>query len=190
MTEKEKMLSGEPYRDDEELKNGLDRAKDLCLEFNNTKLSYKEKCGELIRKIVGKVGEKVWVTAPFWCDYGSNIELGDYFYSNHNLVILDCGKATFGKNCFVGPNCGFYAVGHSIDSEERNQGVQYAYPITVGDNVWFGGGVNVLSGVTIGSNVVIGAGSLVNKDIPSNVVAAGNPCRVIRPITDDDRMFK
>lgn len=115
------------------------------------------------------------------------IELGENFFSNHNLVILDCGKVTFGDNVFVAPDCGFYTAGHPIDYERRNQGLEYAYPITVGDNVWIGAGVQVMPGVNIGSNVVIGGGSVVVKDIPSNSVAVGNPCKVIRPITEDDK---
>lgn len=192
MTEKEKMLAGEIYQSffDEELFAGLCKAKDLCLEYNNTKFSQTKVRDILIRQILGKAGKETCVTAPFWCDYGFNIEVGDNFYSNHNLTILDCGKVKFGNHVFVGPNCGFYTAGHPIDSEERNKGLEYAYPITVGDNVWFGGGVSVMPGVTIGSNVVIGGGSLVNKDIPSNVVAAGNPCKVIRPITEADKMIK
>ena len=106
---------------------------------------------------------------------------------NHNLVILDGAKVIFGDNVFVGPNCGFYTAGHPIDYERRNKGLEYAYPITVGSNVWFGGGVQVMPGVTIGDNVVIGAGSVVVKDIPSNCVAVGNPCKVIREITDEDK---
>lgn len=116
-----------------------------------------------------------------------NIELGENFYANYNLVILDGAKVTFGDNVFVAPNCGFYTAGHPLDYERRNAGLGYAYPITVGDNVWIGGGVQVMPGVTIGSNVVIGGGSVVTKDIPDNCVAVGNPCKVIRPITEADK---
>ncbi|MBR5969982.1 MAG: sugar O-acetyltransferase [Lachnospiraceae bacterium] len=113
--------------------------------------------------------------------------LDENFYSNHGLVILDAGSVTFGHDVFIGPLCGFHTSGHPVDFERRNQGLEYAYPIVVGDNVWFGAGVQVMPGVTIGSNVVIGSGSIVTKDIPSNSVAVGNPCKVIRRITDDDR---
>ena len=142
-----------------------------------------------MRRLLGKTaGDSFTIVAPFWCDYGYNIEIGENFFANHNTVILDGAKVTFGNNVFVAPNCGFHTAGHPIDAERRNQGLEYAYPITVGDNVWIGAGVQVMPGVTIGSNVVIGGGSVVVKDIPSNVVAVGNPCRVVRPITDDERL--
>ena len=159
----------------------------MCFKMNSTFPSQKEKIMEIAREILGKTGEKFEIITPFWCDYGCNIELGRNFYANHNLVILDCAKVRFGDNVFIAPNCGFYTAGHPIDAERRNKGLEYAYPITVGDNVWIGGGVQVMPGVTIGSNVVIGAGSVVVKNIPDNCVAVGNPCRVIRPITDADR---
>ena len=124
--------------------------------------------------------------APFWCDYGYRISVGNGFFANHNMVILDAGGVTFGDDVFIGPNCGFYTSGHPVDYERRDQGLEYAYPITVGDHVWIGGGVQVMPGVTIGSNVVIGSGSVVTRDIPDDVVAAGNPCRVIRPISERD----
>ena len=122
------------------------------------------------------------ITAPFYCDYGFNVSIGKNFYTNHNVTILDCAKVTFGDNVFIAPNCVFSTAGHAIDSEQR-----IALPITVGDNVWIGTNVSVLPGVTIGSNTIIGAGSVVNKDIPDGVIAAGNPCKVIRKITDADK---
>ncbi|MBQ0059589.1 MAG: sugar O-acetyltransferase [Lachnospiraceae bacterium] len=127
------------------------------------------------------------ITAPFYCDYGCNISVGDNFYTNHNVTILDGAPVTFGDNVFIAPNCVFSTAGHPIDAEQRNQGLEIALPITVGNNVWIGTQVSVLPGVTIGDNTVIGAGSVVNKDIPSGVVAAGNPCRVIREITEADK---
>ena len=141
----------------------------------------------MIRRLLGKIKGKFTILAPFWCDYGYNIEIGENFFANHNCVILDSAKVTFGDNVFIAPDCGFYAAGHPLDVEQRNQGLEYAYPIKVGNNVWIGGGVKVMPGVTIGNNVVIGSGSVVTKDIPDNVLAAGNPCRVIRPITEEDR---
>lgn len=136
--------------------------------------------------ILGKTGKQFTINAPFWCDFGYNIEVGENFYANHGCVILDGAKVTFGDNVFVAPNCGFHTAGHPLDVEQRNQGLEYAYPITIGDNVWIGAGVTVLPGVTIGNNVVIGAGSVVNRDIPNGVVAAGNPCKIIRKITEND----
>lgn len=189
MTEKEKMKAQMLYdaNNDTELIEDRNLCKDLCFTYNNFHPSQIEQQQELIRRLIGKTKEAFHVTAPFWCDYGYNIEFGENFYSNHNLVILDCGKVTFGDNVFIAPDCGFYTAGHPIDFERRNKGLEYAYPITVGSNVWIGGGVRVMPGVTIGSNVVIGSGSVVVKDIPDNVVAAGNPCHVLRPITDKDK---
>lgn len=189
MTEKEKMLKNLMYdaNYDIELLNDRNKAKDLCFEFNNTKPSQTEQQVIILKKLLETTQGAFTITAPFWCDYGYNIRLGKNFYSNHNLVILDCAKVIFGDNVFVGPKCGFYTAGHPIDYERRNKGLEYAYPITVGSNVWFGGGVQVMPGVTIGDNVVIGAGSVVVKDIPSNCVAVGNPCKVIREITDEDK---
>ena len=164
-----------------------DKAKDLCHQYNQLRPSDRLGQQEVLKKLLGKTGENFILTAPFWCDYGYNIELGENFYANHNLVILDGAKVTFGDNVFIGPDCGFHTAGHPIDFERRNRGLEYAYSITVGDNVWIGAGVQVMPGVTIGSNVVIGGGSVVVKDIPGNCVAVGNPCRVLRPITEADR---
>jgi maltose O-acetyltransferase len=184
MTEKEKCEKGLLYdaNYDQELINERMAVKDLCLEYNQLKNSDAEGRGALIRKILGKTKENICIEPSFWCDYGYNIEVGDNFYSNHNLVILDCAKVTFGNYVFIGPNCSFYTASHPLDVKQRNQGLESAHPITVGDNVWFGGNVVVLPGVTIGNNSVIGAGSVVTKDIPDNVVAVGNPCRIIKNI--------
>jgi len=189
MTEKEKMFMQMLHdaNNDKELIKERVRAKDMCYEYNNLKPSDVKNQEKLLRKLLGKTKDKFCIIAPFWCDYGYNIEIGENFFANHNCIILDGGKITFGDNVFIAPDCGFYTASHPIDYERRNQGLEYAYPITVGDNVWIGGGVKVMPGVTIGDNVVIGAGSVVTKDIPENVVAAGNPCRVIRQITDEDK---
>lgn len=184
MNEKEKMLAGELYdaNYNEELIKERYIAKDKCFEYNNIKPSDLEKRKSLMKQILGNTKENFLIEQPFNCDYGYNIEIGENFYSNHNLVILDGNKVEFGDNVFIAPNCGFYTAGHPVDYKTRNQGLEYAKPIKVGSNVWIGGNVCVLPGVTIGDNVVIGAGSVVNKDIPSNVVACGNPCRVIKNI--------
>ncbi len=176
MNEKEKMLSGELYNPNlDGLLEDRIRAKELCRKYNA------ELDKKYLKELFAKT-EDFQIEPNFFCDYGYNIELGKNFYSNHNLVILDCAKVTFGENVFIGPNCGFYTAEHPLDAETRNAGLEYAKPIKVGNNVWFGGNVTVVSGVTIGDNVVIGAGSVVVKDIPSNVVAVGNPCRVIKQL--------
>ena len=189
MTEKEKMRAQMLYdaNYDQALLEERDKAKDLCHQYNQLRPSDRASQREVLKKLLGKTGENFILTAPFWCDYGYNITLGENFYANHNLVILDGAKVTFGDNVFIGPDCGFHTAGHPIDFERRNQGLEYAYPITVGDNVWIGAGVQVMPGVSIGSNVVIGGGSVVVKDIPSNCVAVGNPCKVIRAITEEDK---
>ena len=172
---------------DSELQQERIACKELCYDYNALRPSQRAEQTALLQKLLGKTKGAFTVIAPFWCDYGYTIELGENFFANHGCVILDCARVTFGDNVFVAPGCGFYTAGHPIDAERRNAGLEYAWPITVGDNVWFGGGVQVLPGVTIGSDVVIASGSVVNRDIPSHVVAAGNPCRVIRPITEADR---
>lgn len=188
MTEKEKMESQKLYdaNYDLELEQKRVDCKVLCQEYNNLPIRNLEERRELIKRILGKTGENIHIEPDFWCDYGTYISVGENFYANHGLVILDAGGVTFGENVFIAPSCGFHTSGHPIDFERRNQGLEYAYPIRVGDNVWFGAGVQVMPGVTIGSNVVIGGGSVVVKDIPSNSVAVGNPCKVIRPITEED----
>lgn len=183
MTEKEKMLNANLYdANDKELYDERIRCKSLCYEYNNLPPNDTEKRTDLIKKLIGKAGESFLIEQPFQCDYGYNIEFGENFYSNHNLIILDPAKVTFGNNIFIGPNCAFYTPVHPLDAETRNKGLEYAYPIKIGNNVWFGGNVVVLPGVTIGDNVVIGAGSVVVKDIPPNVLAVGNPCKIVKNI--------
>lgn len=190
MTEKEKMQMQMLYdaNSDENLLAERIKAKELCYQYNHLHPTDEDGQQKIMRRLLGKTNGALCIIAPFWCDYGYNIEIGKNFFANHNTVILDCGKVTFGDNVFVAPNCGFYTAGHPIDFERRNKGLEYAYPIAVGSNVWIGAGVQVMPGVTIGDNVVIGGGSVVVKDIPDNCVAAGNPCRVIRAITEADKM--
>lgn len=184
MSEKDKMLAGELYdaNYDKELIKDRYKAKDICYQYNNLKPSDIEKKKEIIKKLFSKTGNQIIVEQNFWCDYGYNISVGENFYMNHNGVILDCAKVEFGDNVFIGPNCGFYTAGHPIEIDVRNEGLEYAKSIKVGNNVWIGGNVVVLPGVTIGTNVTIGAGSVVTKDIPSNCVAYGNPCKVAKEI--------
>lgn len=189
MTEWEKAQAGYLYdaNYEPELIEKRLKCADLCYEFNMCKPSDTAKQNELIHRILGSIKGNITITAPFYCDYGSNISVGDNFYTNHNVTILDGAPVKFGDNVFIAPGCVFSTAGHPIDAEQRNKGLEIALPITVGDNVWIGANVTVLPGVSIGSNTVIGAGSVVNKNIPSGVVAAGNPCRVIRTITEEDK---
>ena len=183
MSEKEKMLAGILYDSTvDELSNERLKAKNLCYEYNLLRPDEFDKKKELLKNLLGKVGKNYIIEPNFFCDYGYNIEIGENFYSNHNLVILDCAKVTFGNNVFIGPNCSFYTAQHPTDPIERNKLLEYAKPITIGSNVWIGGSVTILSGVTIGDNCTIGAGSVVVKDIPANSVALGNPCKVIKKI--------
>lgn len=189
MTEWEKAQNGYLYdaNYDKEIVESRTRCADLCYEFNHCKPSDTEKQQTILAQILGSIKGTPVITAPFYCDYGFNIEIGENFYTNHNVTILDGAKVVFGNNVFIAPNCVFSTAGHAIDSEQRGRGLEIALPITVGDDVWFGANVTVLPGVTIGSNTIIGAGSVVTKDIPSGVIAVGNPCRVIRKITEQDK---
>lgn len=187
MTEKEKAARGLLYDaiNDDLIAERL-RCRELCFDYNHMRPSLRAERRELLQKLIGKTGKVFGFAAPFKCDYGYNIEVGENFFANNNCTILDGAKVTFGDNVFIAPNCGFYTAGHPLDVEQRNQGLEYAYPIKVGNNVWIGAHTAVLPGIIIGDNSVIGAGSVVNKDIPSGVLAAGNPCKVIRPITPED----
>ncbi len=184
MNEKEKMQKGLLYdaNYDESLKSERIRAKKICQQYNSLPYENFEQKNKLLKELLGKTGDNFTIEPSFYCDYGYNIEIGENFYSNHNLVILDPGRVVFGDNVFIGPNCGFYTANHPLSPEIRNKGLEDAKPIFVGNNVWFGGNVTVLSGVTIGNNCTIGAGSVVIKSIPDNSLAVGNPCRVIKKI--------
>ncbi len=184
MTEKEKMLAGEIYdaNNDPHLIAERMECKEVCRAYNALPPSDMAGRLKMLVGLLGSVASELLIEQPFLCDYGYNVHVGKNFYANFNLVILDEAPVTFGDNVFVGPNCGFYTAGHPINAAERNKGLEYARPITIGNDVWFGAQVAVLPGVTIGDNCVIGAGSVVTRDIPSNSVAAGNPCRVIKQI--------
>lgn len=189
MTEWDKCYAGMMYdttfpgREEEHL-----QCADLCFDYNHTRPSHTQRREQLIRQLFGKVGANPYVEPNIFCGFGFNIEVGDNFFANNNCVFVDPGKITFGDNVFLGPSCGFYTAHHPIDTKLRNQLLEQAFPIRVGNNVWIGGGTVVLPGVTIGSNVVIGGGSVVSRDIPDNVVAFGNPCTVYRAITDADKL--
>ena len=189
MTEREKAQQGYLYdaNYDKEIVEERTRCADLCYEFNLCRPSDTAKQQELLKRMLGSIKGNPVITAPFYCDYGFNITIGENFYTNHNVTILDGAKVTFGDNVFIAPNCVFSTAGHAIDGEQRAKGLEIARPITVGNNVWIGANVSVLPGVTIGSSSIIGAGSVVNKDIPEGVIAAGNPCKVIRKITEEDK---
>lgn len=182
MTEKEKMLAGLNYdAGDPELAKGRAIAKRISRELSVADRESDE-YELLLKELIGEWGEGSWIEAPFYCDYGYNISLGKKFYANMNVVMLDCAKITIGDNVLVGPFCGFYTATHPIEPDGRLAGLESAKPITIGNNVWIGGHVVINPGVTIGDNSVIGSGSVVTKDIPPGVVAAGNPCKVIREI--------
>lgn len=170
-----------------EIEEEINKCKQKCFQYNQLNPADFDGQQKLIKQILGKTGKSVIVTAPFWCDYGYNITVGEYFYSNHNLVINDGAGVTFGDNVFIAPNCCFTTAEHAIDPEMRKEGVEIAKPITVGNNVWIGAGSTILAGVTIGDNTVVGAGSVVTKSLPANVVAVGVPCRVLREITEADK---
>lgn len=190
MTEKERMLSGKLYCAlDDELRADMGECKKKLNKFNNMLMDENEERVELLRTILGNSGEFLYIEPPFYCDYGKNIYIGDGFYANYNLHIIDCARVTIGDNVLIGPMCGIYTAGHPIDAEVRNTGLEFAEEIKIGDNVWIGGNVTINPGVTIGSNVVIGSGSVVTKDIPDNSVAFGNPCKVHREITDEDKAY-
>ena len=184
MSEKEKMLVGLLYDANNDVSLIAERtaAKELCFDYNHMRPSDTEGQQALLNRLLGKVGRNCCILAPFWCDYGYNIEIGDNFFANHGMVVLDGAKVKFGNNVFIAPQCGFYTAGHPLEAALRNAGLEYAHPITIGNDVWIGAGVQVLPGVTIGDNVVIGAGSVVVHDVPSDSVAVGNPCRVIKKL--------
>ena len=185
--QKEKMIAGKVYRFDDELHEVIFRTRKLTDEFNQTRYDDVDGRERIIRDLFGSVGAKVCVEAPFRCDYGFNIHVGDNFYANYGCVVLDSAKVTIGDHVFLGPNVQIYTPCHPIYAPARNEGYEYAKEVTIGDDVWIGGNVTIVPGAHIGSNVVIGAGSVVTGDIPDGVVAAGNPCRIIRKITEQDK---
>ena len=192
MTEAEKMKQGLWYDanfDRELLKLRL-AAEDLCFELNSTRPREEEKRQKILQRLIPELGENTVILSPFYTDYGSFCRIGANSFLNHNAYLMDGGGITIGHHVFIGPNCGMYTAAHPLLPEERNLGLEKASPIVIGDNCWIGADVTILPGVTIGEGTVIGAKSVVTRDIPAGVIAMGNPCRVIRPITEKDSIKK
>ncbi len=188
MTEWERMQKGLVYNDfDQDLFNKRVEAKKLFKAYNKTEDEEVDLRNKIMKQLFKNVGENVWIEPDFRCEFGKNITIGDNVYINFGCIILDCSEVTIGSHTLLGPNIGLYAANHSTDATERINGGCYGKPIHIGNNVWLGGDVKVLQGVTIEDNTIIGAGSIVTKDIPDNVIAVGNPCKVIRKITEEDK---
>lgn len=189
MTEKEKAKKGWLYdaNNDTTLLKEMEYASGVLFEYNQLSPLLANERREILERLLKRIGKNATIRSPFFCDYGYNIEIGDHFFSNVNLVILDGAKVKIGNQVFIAPNVGIYTAGHPLDAEQRNSGLEYALPVSIGNNVWVGAHVAILPGVSIGDNSVIGAGSVVNKSIPANVLAVGNPCRVIREMTEEDK---
>jgi len=186
MTDKERMLAGKLYRaSDPELE--ADHARRDKLQWAVNHEPDRDKLPALFRQLLGSVGEGTFIAPPFYCDYGSHIAIGRHCYVNMDCMFLDVCDITIGDDVYIAPRVSIYTPSHPIDAAVRNTDLELGRPVKIGSSVWIGGNTVIVPGVTIGDNVVIGAGSVVTKDIPSGVVAAGNPCRVLRPITDDDR---
>ena len=188
MTEQERMVSGRLYHPgDEALSEARDRAKRLTWRYNQMDPTDWAGRTALLRELLGHLGEDSWIEPSFRCDYGVNITVGDAVFINYDCIFLDVAPITIGDRVLIAPRVCLYTAGHPIDAEVRGSGLEFGLPITIEDDAWLGGSVAVCPGVTISAKSIIAAGSVVTKDIPPNVIAAGNPCRVLRPITDDDR---
>lgn len=176
------------YISDETVMEEQKKTRKILRELNTVDPSDFERIGEIVEQLLGK-SHKAFINPPFYCDYGFHIEVGESFFANYNCTIIDVAKVKIGDNCQLAPNVSIYTAGHPVHPDSRNSLYEYGIGVTIGDNVWIGGNTVILPGVHIGSNTVIGAGSVVTKDIPDWVIAAGNPCRVIRKITEDDRKY-
>jgi maltose O-acetyltransferase len=183
-TEKQKMLAGELYDPlDPELCRERQRCRDLCKLLNDSREDQQDERKRIIADLLGNPSD-AWIQPPFFCDYGTNISLGAKVFFNFNCVVLDVMQVTIGSNVLFGPSVQIYTATHPISAVERRKWLESAKPITIGSDVWVGGGAIICPGVTIGDRTVIGAGSVVTRDIPSDVFAAGNPCRIIRPLDE------
>ncbi len=188
MTHKERMEKGLWYdaNFDQELLELRENADELCFQFNHTSPTNAEAREEILSRLIPGRGKDTVILAPLYADYGVKTTIGDGTFINHNAYLMDGGTITIGSHCFIGPNCGMYTADHPLIAEERNRGYELALPIVIENNVWIGADVTILPGVTIGEGSVIGGKSVVTKDIPAGVIAVGNPCRVMRPITEAD----
>lgn len=188
MSEKERMLAGRLYIPfDEELGRDNKKARMLTRLFNNTTEEQQDYRGVLLKQLFGATGENIYIEPPFRTDYGCNTTIGENFFANYDCIIIDVCPVTIGRNVFFGPRVCIYTAAHPIDTAVRNSQLEFGKPVTIGDDVWVGGNVVFNPGVTVGSNIVIGSGSVVVKDIPDGVIAAGNPAKVIREITAADQ---
>lgn len=188
MNQRERRDLGLPYISDQEVMEEQAVCRKILERFNRADRSDFDGLAKMVKELLGK-SEDAFINPPFYCDYGTHIEVGKNFYANYNCTILDVAKVRIGDNCMLAPNVAIYTAGHPIHPVSRNSMYEYGAEITIGDNVWIGGNTVITPGVHIGNNVVIGSGSVVTKDIPDWVVAAGNPCRVIRKITEEDRKY-
>lgn len=185
MSELEKQRRGEEFQNnDEEISRAKIRARKMAQDLNSIPVDQTEEIQKAAAELFAACGSNLTLKPPFQCDFGYNISIGDNVLINYNCVFLDAGPITIGDNCFVGPMTGLYTVGHPIDPKRRNEGFVFGKPITLGKNVWMGGGCTVLPGVTIGDNAVVAAGSVVTKDVPANVIVAGNPAKILRSIEE------
>lgn len=190
MTQKERMLAEQLYMaNDPELGADNRRARELTQLINQAGVQERDKIPGYFRELLEKTGENFWIEPPFRCDYGCHITIGENFYANYDCIMIDVCEIHIGDNVLFGPRVCVYTAGHPIDPQVRNTQLEYGRKVHIGSNVWVGGNTVINPGVRIGDNVVIGSGSVVTKDIPSGVVAAGNPCRVIRPITEEDYRY-
>lgn len=186
-TEKEKMLAGELYDPlDAQLSAERMRTRLLIKELNDSREDQSEERMRILRELIPNAGAGLWLQPPFYCDYGGNMVVGEKVFFNFNCVVLDVMRVTIGSRTLFAPNVQIYTATHPMDWRERASGLEFAKPVTIGQDVWVGGGAVICPGVTIGDRAIIGAGSVVTKDIPADVLAAGNPCRVIRPLAQND----